>query len=117
MKIDYTTIIRDFGGVPIKEEKSEKPVTVKDVILMACRSAIRTDQDLSPMDKFSIGEIGHLAHKGLDLTTEQVSQIKNRVGSMFDPLTVWAFFKAIEDQPSTPEAQVPPAASGKARRS
>ena len=96
MKIDYTQKLVGFDGEPFKLEDGGKDLTIKDAILAACRAQVPGDDQLSPMDKFAIGEIGHLVSKDMDLTTEQVAKVKDRCGKIFTPALIYDLFTKIE---------------------
>ena len=102
MKINYDHILTAPDGESYKDEKG-KDLTVKAAIITSAAFALPGDETLTMVQKFGVGEIGMLAHKGLDLTAEQIATVKERSAKGFEsPLLVYILHTALEggDQPA-----------------
>ena len=96
MKINYDLVLTAPDGESFKDEKG-KDLTVRQAIVTACSLALPGDEALSMVEKFGVGECAMLAHKGLDLTTEQVSKVKERSAKGFQsPFLVYLLHTALE---------------------
>jgi hypothetical protein len=113
MKIDYDKTIDQLDGPPYTIETApgvpKKNLTLRTAIIFACSTALQTDEAMSMVDKFKIGECAMLAHKGLDLAVEQVALMKERTAKVFNsPTLVYLLNEAFEAQaPTTAPALVP----------
>ena len=96
MKLNYDLALSTPDGEPYKDDKG-KDLTLKAAIITACSFALPGDENLSMVDKFSIGECAMLAFKGLDLTAEQIAKVKERSAKGFQsPLLVYIIHTALE---------------------
>jgi len=96
MKLDYSRTVDQLGGDPFINEKG-KPMTLGDMIIMSCSVPLQGDEALSLVDKFKVGEIAATAHKGLDLTTEQITIVKDRSGKAIgNPVMIYVFHNMLE---------------------
>jgi hypothetical protein len=113
MKLDYALPLKNLGGKPFTDEDN-KPHTLGSAIIFACSVAAEGDQQMTPVDKFKLGEIAMTVHKGLDLTVEQASVAKDRIAKLYaSPLLVYIIHNALEN---TATGQVAPLAVAKKRR-
>lgn len=95
MKLNFDQPLIGFDGQPLKD--GEAPLTLKGASLIALRTAIPGDDQLAPLTKFELGSLGAAIGRGLDLTTEQAAQLKERIGKVFlSPEMVHAAWQAIE---------------------
>jgi len=95
-KLDYTTAMTTLEGQTIKDERGQS-LTVKDLITMTCSANLPDDEKLDMVAKFKIGEIAAVVHKGLDLTSEQISTIKARSAKVLNnPVMVYTFHQILE---------------------
>jgi hypothetical protein len=95
MKVNVDLEIKDFDGSVIKD--GEIPLTVKDSILVALKSHLKTDNEHT--DRFELFQIGHKVNKGgtLELTAEEITLIKKRINECFTAVIVGNVFNALED--------------------
>lgn len=96
MKLPYSQVLNTLEGGTIPDGKGGA-MTLGSMIVTACSSALDTDRDLQPLDKYKLGEIGVCAHRGLDLTAEQVAVVKDRIARVFvNPVVVYLAHELIE---------------------
>lgn len=96
MKLNYDLVLTSPEGESYKDEKG-KDLTLRQAIVTACSFALPGDENLSMVEKFSIGECAMLAFKGLDLTAEQITKVKERSAKGFQsPLLVYIMHTALE---------------------
>lgn len=96
MKLNYDLVLLTPDGEPFKD--NNKDLTVRRAIITACSLSLPGDESLDMVEKFRIGEIGMLAHKGLDLTTDQIAKVKERSAKGYQsPLLVYIFHTALEE--------------------
>ncbi len=100
MKINYDLILRTPDGEAYTEKDKngqDKDLTLQAAVITACSLSLAGDENMSMVDKFSIGECAALAFKGLDLTAEQVAKVKERSAKGFQsPLLVYIIHTALE---------------------
>ena len=77
-KLDYAQVLYKADGTTPHTDDFGQPLTVGAAIVKACSVPAPGDDQLGPMGKFAIGEIGFLVQKGLDITKEQVTKVKER---------------------------------------
>lgn len=95
-KLDYASCMTTLEGMTIKDERGNG-LTVKDLITMTCSANLPDDEKLDMVAKFKIGEIAAVVHKGLDLTSEQISTIKERSAKVLNnPVMVYTFHQILE---------------------
>lgn len=85
------------GLLPDGKEPVLRQLTLRLAIMEACSRFIQGDEQLDPLAKAKVGEIGMGAHKGLPLTSEQITTVKSRVAKSFDsPVLVYLLHEALE---------------------
>ena len=105
MKIDFSQTLNSYDGTPFTMGDKET-LTLKSACLQACSTPAPGDDQLPPMGKFHIGEIGAVIFKDMDPSTEQVSKLKARVEKVFlSPALVYAIHQALEGGIPTPAAK------------
>lgn len=89
MKINFTQTINDARGNAIKNN-DDTDLTLRDVCSGAMFAMLPNDDQLSGNRKAEIGALGLklFDSEELDLKSEQVTLIKERVGKMWNPLVV-----------------------------
>ncbi len=97
--INLKAILRDFEGEAFQTEDKDgtkRPMTVKDALLGAIRTPLRTDENLDFQAKYEIGLAGSCIVKGLPLTAEQISMLKERCAKIFSPALVFDLVSHID---------------------
>ena len=90
------TIIHTLEGVPYQAQDG-KDLTIKAAIILVCSVPIEEDKQLDYLKKAMVGEIALAAHKGLRLTSEQITTAKQRVAKVFDsPVLVHLLHEALD---------------------
>jgi hypothetical protein len=94
MKVNLDATIKDFNGEVLKD--GEKDLTVKDSILFALTSHLKSDTEHT--NRFELFEIGQKVNKGgdVELTAENITLIKKRVNECFTALIVGGVYNALE---------------------
>jgi hypothetical protein len=96
MKINFSQTIETLEGQPYQMEGG-KSMTLGGAIVAACSMPLPDDEKLSMVEKFKIGEIAMLSHKGMDLTAEQISSAKERIAKGFtSPTLIYILHAALE---------------------
>jgi hypothetical protein len=96
MKLNYEQVVLTLEGTPYKNEVNDN-MTLKSAIIMACSTPLPGDEGLDAVKKYKVGEIAFLVHKGLDLTTEQVAIVKERIAKGFQsPTLVFLLHELLE---------------------
>jgi hypothetical protein len=95
MKLNFTTPLLQPNGEPFKE--GENLLTLGSIITTVSSVALDSDKELSVLDKNDIGSWAYIISKGLDLTTDQVMKVKNRVAVVYaSPILIYAVSQALE---------------------
>lgn len=94
MKYDFSAKILNHLGEAIKAEEN-KELTLKDVIFAL--GGIQY-QGQSPDEKAKIGSACWKAAAGEDLTSEEVSALKNAAKQVYNPIVFTAVTKAFEQE-------------------
>ena len=98
MKINYSLVINQPDGTPYIDNETKVPLTLKSVIVASCSQPVPGDENMDPVAKYQIGEIGICAYKELDLSTEQVAKVKVRIAKLFtSPVLVYQANQLLED--------------------
>lgn len=101
MKINFTQVINNLDGTPLKNEKNE------DLTLgMVCKNALLMsfpdEQSLTGEEKLKRYDMAVLIHAAkddtLDLTAERVAEIKKLVAKFYGPLVVGQAWKMLEGE-------------------
>lgn len=96
MKLNYSQPLVTLSGDNYTDDKGQ-PLTLLGAITMVCSAAVPGDEALDALAKYKIGEIAIVAYKGLDLTSEQVAEVKKRVAKVFaSPVLVYLAYQALE---------------------
>jgi hypothetical protein len=96
MKINWDAKITDFEGVAIKD--GEKDLTLKALACAVFMTALRGDENMSGDEKEKLFKIGLAATNGGvgEITTDEASSLKKRIGNAYPPLIVGRAFEIIE---------------------
>jgi hypothetical protein len=112
MKLDFSQIITDLKGEPIKG--SDDALTLGEVTSTTMIAIMPDDQSLTAEDKVKMFRIAQLAVKGgeQELKIEDIGLLKKRIGKMYGALIVGRVFDLIEGTPDMPrtngkDAQLP----------
>ncbi len=101
MLIDFEQTMKTLNGEEIKEseKKDSVPLTLKSVCINALLSEIDREKT-SGEDKVERYELAKKIHEGgtIELKTEQVVLIKERIGKFYLPLLVGGAFEMLEGQ-------------------
>ena len=96
MKIDYAGTLNTLEGPPFQDQKGGA-LTLGSLIIIACSTPIPGDESLAPLDKYKVGEIAACVHRGLDLSSEQVTVAKERIAKAFNnPVLIYLAHDLIE---------------------
>ena len=100
MKIKLTTLIKGLDGKPL-ENDDKSALTFADAFKTALISFIPEDKDMSADDKLENWELAKLIKKNekgsVELTTEQVTRIKERVHKLYlSPIVYGSICDVIE---------------------
>jgi hypothetical protein len=98
MKIKIDEAIKTLEGKPIKEGK--EAITVKDILLQACTAHLQEDAQMQGTEKFKLYNLAQKINgqkKDIELTVEEVSLLKDRVGKAFNVLVVGQVWTALEN--------------------
>ena len=116
MKLNVNEVVKNLDGESLRKPerlvdgkliKSEK-LTIKDVVLESLLAFKAGEGSASGEEKFKRYEIASLINKGgiVELTTEQVLAIKNRVGEMGYTIVVGYIWSCIEKMESKEDKKV-----------
>jgi hypothetical protein len=89
MKIDFSTVLKDFDGRPLKDGGEE--VTLKSVTQMALMAQYRDETELAATEKVRRFALAMKLQNGsaeVDLPVEDVAEIKRLIGRAMGPLVV-----------------------------
>ena len=104
MRINYKQPLLDFDGKPLRSmvDGEPKEMTIKSAFLSCLSVALPGDESIPPLEKVKLGQCGVAIQKGIDLTTEDVSKLKERVCRMYaSPVVAWSLNVAIEEAPAS----------------
>lgn len=94
-KFDFTSPINNLDGNPTTDEKNQVFTFVK-AIGLACINPLESDTSDQKYQDFCIGvKIVNNPQK-VELSTEEISRIKEKVGKVFGPLIVGRVWDLLE---------------------
>ena len=104
MKITTNQVLKDYEGKDIIEEsaKGEKrTITIRDVFSVALNTQTK-DEVITAEEKAKVFQISTKLYTGneVDLTVDQLSLIKERVGKIYNPLVYGRVCELIDGQPT-----------------
>ena len=90
MRINFSKPLNDLEGAPLVVPGSLIPMTLSSVCVTALVTLSQDDQNVDAKTKY---DWGHLANQiygknELELSTEQIVLLKNRIGKLYGPLIV-----------------------------
>ena len=96
MKIDFSAVIKDLDGDPVKD--GEKDATLGRVACTALLASYADEQNLAAEDKVRRFRLAEIAAKGgeREVKVEDVALIKTLIGKAFAPLVVGRAYDSIE---------------------
>lgn len=96
--INFTTQLKELDGKPIVIAKDMPPLTLSDVCVNALETPLDTDKQMSGQEKFKLDQIARKIYNGknIDLTVEEISTIKERVGKAYGPMIVGQVWKLLD---------------------
>ena len=98
MKIDVTQNLAALDGSLITDGTEEnKPVLLKTVLVNALMASLEDDKNQTGEDKLKNWTLSKDIHDGteLDLTPEQLSKLKERVGKVYTTAVVGPVFNIL----------------------
>lgn len=97
MKINFSAQLKN-NGVPLKNE--DKDIVLSDICTNACFAVVETDKQLNGSQKYELYRLGNKIAGGgeIDVTAEEVSKLKERVGQAYTQLVVGLTFDLLEDK-------------------
>lgn len=98
MKIDVTKTLTNLDGAVMKDMVDGEAVdaTLRMAMVNAILSPVEKESGMDKVKKFNLAERIHDAVDDVDLTVEEVSLIKERVGVVFSSLIVGQVWKLLE---------------------
>lgn len=96
MKINFRTTLKDMDGKPIMETK-DKPLLLDKVCVEALLSETPNEQTTgeSKLNRFNLAKRIHGSGE-IDVSTEEIVLIKDRVGKHYFPIVVGQVFVLLE---------------------
>lgn len=96
MKIDFSKTLKSYDGKDITGENG--PATLKEISLNALTATLRGDENMSGMEKFKLYNLAIDIHKNpeVDISVENVSSIKDRIGKAYSQVVVGAAWSILE---------------------
>ena len=98
-KINFDSVITDLAGEVVKQDtKDAKDTDLKYLAVIALTSGLEEDKNLSGKDKFELGVLAQEVYAGgeIELSSEDVSTLKDRIGKMFGPLFVLRSYELLD---------------------
>jgi len=101
MKIDTSTILRALDGsaLPFKATNGDaRDMTLKDALIEACMGILKGDDSQTGAQKlelFNLAQTIFKSHPQPDLTAEDISVLKDRVGKAYPALIVGRVYEAL----------------------
>jgi len=97
MKLRLEEVIKDMEDKPLKGA-DDKEMSLKDVCINALMTPLEDDKDMGGDKKVSLFTLAMSIKQGNDeLTAEEISLIKKRIGKMYTQLVVGRAFALIEE--------------------
>lgn len=95
MLINFDQIMKNMDGTDMLE--NDKSIPMKTFISNALLS-VHLEPNISGMDKFKRGELAKKVYDGgnLEISSEDITMIKDAVGKYYPPLVVLPVFSYIE---------------------
>ena len=97
MKIDFSKQLVNLSGEPLRDESSDRPVTLGYVIV----NDLLSDDPKNPLEgteKLERYELAKAVHKGEkdDLSAEEIVLIKQLVGKLLSTMVVGQVFEMLD---------------------
>lgn len=106
MRVDFTQVLLDTKGQPIKEDGSAKDLTLQTVAETALLAVFRDEaESMQSGQKVALFKLALRCVDVADLKVEDVAVIKTRIGKSFGPLIVGRAFELIEPELSVVEEE------------
>lgn len=100
MRIDFSTVMCDIKGNPIKEstEENAKDVTLSTISCTALLNSYPDEQNLPVVDKLRRYKLASKASDGgeQELSIEEVAELKKIIGKAFPPLMVGRAYEILD---------------------
>ena|SRR3972149_2838365 len=99
MKLTLTIPIKDFEGKQLKEGDPSKDITVKDLLLLVLRAGGREEKDDKvKYDRFNLLDDMIKATKEIELTSEQVVDLKKLANEVYSDVWIYGQLVRILEQ-------------------
>lgn len=100
MKINFDTVLKGLDGAALKFATSveeTRDMTLKDASISGLTSHVAGDEHTSGEDKFKRYQLAQKVYAGgeVELTPEESSLIKQRIGKCYGPVVVGPAFVAL----------------------
>jgi len=109
MKINVTTVLKAFNGTPHKDfaegRTTENDLTLKTAIVNSL-TAIFNDEKPNGEESFKRGQLAHRVYNSnsdIELTAENIADIKRLVGKYYGPAIVFAAYTILEGGTEKPK--------------
>jgi hypothetical protein len=109
MKVDVSIVLKNFKGEPHKEyvdgKLTDTDLTLKSAIVSSM-TAIYQDERPDGAESFKRGQLAHRVYKTeheLDLTVENIAEIKRLIGKYYGPTVVFAAYTILEGDTDKPK--------------
>jgi len=98
MKIDVTRVLTNMDGQIMKDMVDGEAVdaTLRMVAVNAILSPVQKESGMDKVKKYELAKRIHVATDEVELSAEDISLIKERVGEVFPALIVGQVFKILE---------------------
>lgn len=99
MKLNMMTVLKDRDGVPMLKAQGGEPVTLRWICCEALEGFHEEDKGLSGEEKFKRGQLVMKLYSSEepDLTVEELTMIKQRIGKGFNVPVVREVFSLITE--------------------
>lgn len=103
-KVDFNTEIKGPDDETLKWADGS-PTTLRKVAVEACGALSPADQNMSGEDKAKLWflAVRVQATEAIDLTVDEASLLKKRIGIVFGPFVVGPAFQLLEGKPERPD--------------
>lgn len=99
MKIDVNQTLKTMNGQVMKDDDGTGQIvdaTLRMAMVNAILSPIEKESGMDKVKKFNLAKKIHDAESEVDLTVEEVSLIKERIGEVFPAIIVGQVFDLLE---------------------
>jgi len=97
MKVNFSQAIKDFEGETVKDEMG-KELSLSEICVKAILALFKSEENISGEEKYKRYKLSDKIYNKseVELSAEEVAEVKKLVGKMYSPLVVGLVYDILE---------------------